>query len=1366
VHRHVPHREAALAMVAALALSAEPDFGASRRPLAPGVSSQVLPHAPLAGNHPRIDATGSRAGADQRWFEEVSHSIAAEEYRASVNEAGLQAPNRAQGFRTYFHDDGITVTPRQAARENSAWRFGWRLARWGRPERMGAVESAAPVMGGARVTYQRPGLREWYENTAKGLEQGFEVGESPAGEGPLCLEGIVGEGLGARLDRRGGAVEFFDAHGTLVLRYTDLVVRDATGRDVPARLAVTHCTLTIEIDDAAATYPLLVDPLMTTPAWTADSDSVGAEFGISVGTAGDVNGDGFSDVIVGAQKFDIGETDEGRAFVYHGSAAGLSTSPAWTAEPDVDYSYFGYRVATAGDVNGDGFSDVIVSGNVDNPEDQEGRTYVYHGSAAGLEAAPAWTAEGNQPYAGFGASAATAGDVNGDGFSDVIVGAYTHSNGESLEGRAYVYHGTASGLEISPAWTAESDQVNAYFGASVASAGDVNGDGFSDVIVGAFFFTNGELHEGRAFVYHGSAAGLAPSPAWTGESNQQDACFGYSVSTAGDVNGDGFSDVIVGAFGYDFDVTDAGQAFVYHGGAGGLALAPAWIGRSYWAYANFGHAVATAGDVNGDGFADVVVGAFGYDDGEERAEGAAFVYPGSDAGLAFAPMWTTEGDQQDAFYGYSLGTAGDVNGDGYSDVIVGSYLFDNPETDEGRVFVYHGSAAGLATAHSWSAESDQAVAFLGWRTGASTAGDVNGDGYSDVIVGAPYFDNGQSDEGRAFVYHGSPAGLSLTPDWTAEPDEVNAAFGISVAGAGDVNGDGYSDVIVGAEAATNGESGEGRIYVYLGSPDGLATTPAWTVESDQAGALFGNPVATAGDVNGDGFSDVVVGAREYDNGQTNEGRAFVYHGSPDGLAPAPAWTAESGQAFAAFGFSVATAGDVNGDGFSDVAVSAEQFDDGQDQEGRAYLYLGSETGLADTPEWTAEMNQVGAGFFLTVATAGDVNGDGFSDLILGAQQYDNGQSDEGIVFVYHGGSAGLPPLPSWMAQSDQVGAHFGFSVAAAGDVNGDAYSDVVVSAIGYENGQTNEGRALVYHGSATGLADTPAWAVESNQIGAELGTAVASAGDVNGDGFCDVLVGVHGYDGGQTDEGRALLYYGNDGDGLDRIPRQARVDDTAPIDVLGLSDHPTSFRIKALGRTPAGRGRVRIEYEIEPYRTPFDGEEIGEGPFFDTGAPGPSGSAVAIGQHPGGLDPGALYCWRLRVATDSPFFPRSPWLTLPYNAASEADVRTAPPPTAIGDAGEAPAPRARLLEDGIPNPFRSETQLAYNLPQGGSHRLGVYDVQGRLIVLIAEGVQPAGRHTLRWDGRDRDGRRLPAGTYFIRLEQADRIEARKVVVAR
>jgi hypothetical protein len=426
--------------------------------------------------------------------------------------------------------------------------------------------------------------------------------------------------------------------------------------------------------------------------------------------------------------------------------------------------------------------------------------------------------------------------------------------------------------------------------------------------------------------------------------------------------------------------------------------------------------------------------------------------------------WKADGNQDDAQLGNSVGTAGDVNGDGFDDVIVGAWLFDNGRVDEGRALVYHGSVRGLRSTPAWSAESDQDGAHFGHSVG--TAGDVNGDGYDDVIVGVSSFGR---EEGLAIVYQGSASGLSSTPVWNARGDQVGADFGSSVGTAGDVNGDGYDDVIVGASGYSNDQTDEGRTFVYLGSASGLDTTPVWTAEGDQDVSYFGRSVGTAGDVNGDGFHDVIVGAPWFNNGQFDEGRASVYHGSPSGLANRPAWTTEGNQVDALLGWSVGTAADVNGDGFDDVIVGAEGYDNGEMDEGRAYVYHGSASGLTSTPAWTAEGDQEGAGFGTSVGTAADVNGDGFDDVIVGAEAYRHGQSFEGLAFTYEGSDSGLLAMPSQRLEGNQPFAHFGRSVRMAGDVNGDGFGEVIVGAFVYDNGETDEGAAFVFMGRAIGL---------------------------------------------------------------------------------------------------------------------------------------------------------------------------------------------------------------------------------------------------------------------------------------------------------
>jgi hypothetical protein len=524
------------------------------------------------------------------------------------------------------------------------------------------------------------------------MRQDFIVKRKPDGNGDLRLW-LYAEMQGGTVSTTAEQISFLTESGAEAMRYSDLKVWDASQKRLKARFEKVGNQVAIVVSDGGARYPITIDPLSTTPDWTAESDQDFAEFGFSVASAGDVNGDGFSDVIVGAWKFDNGETDEGAAFVYHGSASGLSTTPDWTAESDQDFAEFGVSVASAGDVNGDGYSDVIVGAwKFANGETDEGAAFVYHGSASGLSGSPDWTTEADVPNANYGFFVASAGDVNGDGFSDVIVGAPNYLN----QGAAYVYHGSFVGLSALADWFTLGGNPNSLYGRSVASAGDVNGDGFSDVIVGSNGFTNTYPGEGAAFVYHGSVSGLSGTPNWTVYGNQTQARYGVSVASAGDVNGDGFSDVIVGAWRFDNGETDEGAAFVYHGSASGLSTTPNWTAESNQDFAYFGWSAASAGDVNGDGFSDVIVGAWEFDNGETD-EGRAFVYHGSASGLSTTPNWTAESNQAVAQFGYSVASAGDVNGDGFSDVIVGARLFTNGETYEGRAFVYHGSGTSFVT---------------------------------------------------------------------------------------------------------------------------------------------------------------------------------------------------------------------------------------------------------------------------------------------------------------------------------------------------------------------------------------------------------------------------------------------------------------------------------------------------------------------------------------------------------------------------------------------------------------------------------------------------------------------------------------------
>jgi hypothetical protein len=371
--------------------------------------------------------------------------------------------------------------------------------------------------------------------------------------------------------------------------------------------------------------------------------------------------------------------------------------------------------------------------------------------------------------------------------------------------------------------------------------------------------------------------------------------------------------------------------------------------------------------------------------------------------------------------------------------------------------------------------------------------------------------------------------LPENASWTAERDQASANFAERVAAAGDVNGDGYDDVIIGARlyqdnAAT---SDEGAAFVYYGSGAGLAATPAWTGQGNQTQANFGVSVAGAGDVNNDGYDDVLVGANLYDNGELGEGVAFLYKGSATGPALAATWSTEGNQASAGYGFSVSSAGDVNNDGYHDVIIGSPQYNDGVSGEGKAFVYHGSSTGLASTAAWTASGGLSGVNFGYSVARAGHVNNDNFGDVIVGAYKYANGQTAEGRAFVYHGTSGGLQTSAAWYAESDQASAQFGESVAGAGDVNADGFDDVVVGASLYDNGETNEGSVFVYLGAIAGISGA-SWVLDNNVQNSTLGVSVSGAGDVNADGYDDIIAGAQNFDGpaNGTADGRAYLFLG------------------------------------------------------------------------------------------------------------------------------------------------------------------------------------------------------------------------------------------------
>ncbi|MGH9870683.1 MAG: thrombospondin type 3 repeat-containing protein [Candidatus Polarisedimenticolia bacterium] len=442
------------------------------------------------------------------------------------------------------------------------------------------------------------------------------------------------------------------------------------------------------------------------------------------------------------------------------------------------------------------------------------------------------------------------------------------------------------------------------------------------------------------------------------------------------------------------------------------------------------------------------------------------------------------------------------------------------ETDDGPNTT---AAAAPPPSPLWSAEGNA----VGVRAGASVgaAGDFDADGFDDVVVGVPSHTFIEDREGRIVLYYGSatgPAAVSVT-----ESNADFAGMGTSVDGAGNVNGDLYDDVITGAPWYDNGVLFGGAAMVYLGSPSGLPSSPSWIVSLSVSDAFFGQSVSGAGDVNDDGHDEVVVGAPNLNAVTFQEGGAFLYPGSPSGLAGAASWSPTGSQSGGRFGAAVAGVGDLNDDGFDDVAIGAPQESDGEAGEGRVHVFLGSGSGLSATPVIVLQGGQAGAAFGSVVAGAGDVNDDGFDDLLVGAPFYDGGQTDEGRAYLFLGSAAGVSAVPVWTMEADQVGALAGASVAGAGNMNGDARADIVVSAPGYDNDQSGEGRLYVFLGTTGGASIDPVMVLESNQFNSGTAMVVSGAGHVTDGPLDGILLGTPQFDNGQNDEGRAALFMGS-----------------------------------------------------------------------------------------------------------------------------------------------------------------------------------------------------------------------------------------------
>jgi len=1087
--------------------------------------------------------------------------------------------------------------------------------------------------------------------------------------------------------------------------------------------------------------------------WAFESGVTSRRLGIAAATAGDVNGDGLSDVAA------LGENGASTSlYIFHGSPAGPVLAPGFPVDlPDSD---MGLSVSAAGDVNNDGFGDVAVG----LARIGGGNFRVYLGSATGLTLTGYFeVAVTGNPFASV---VRPAGDVNGDGYADVLVGSpdvpasLSICGGSGGNGRVDLYFGSASGTTSAGSQVALGCQwVNpgGSFGRAIATGGDINADGYDDVLLGG---TNSPA-SGSVWTLFGSPSGLptfvsTPGLIQFNANFRMDAYnfgsgFGAACFTAGDVNGDGYADVAVGAPTEDTYGVDAGLAWIFKGGPAGPDTTQKLWFETGAPGSRFGQRIEPAGDHNGDGRPDQLVAMNGSLAVVTGYAGSAFIFQN----LSYDPA------------SVSFGTAGDVNGDGLSDALVGDFDYTNGQVQEGRLLIHYGKADPPATSHAWERSSAATDPGLGWSV--TSIGDVNGDGLDDVAVGSPFEDDGfgGSSNGLVQVFYGNPAGLSTGgPNWFTFGSSGDY-LGVSVAGAGDINGDGYADMVAGAHQY---QTGNGKALVWYGGPGGLPGSPSVTLLGTRFGDTFGGAVASAGDVNGDGYGDVIVGAPfEEDlsvlpSPLNDEGIARVYLGGAAGLSASPAWSDRGGQADMHYGSTVASIGDANGDGASDVVVGAPDYDVPSGMflvvdSGQLRIFNGRYSGTPLMIHLSIDgpaNSRLGA----SAAGAGDVDGDGYSDLLAGAPSFNSGQ---GLAVAYPGSPAGIWPGPMWTQGGVENFSSFGSSVATAGDVNLDGKSDVLVGAVFRDNGGAQDrGYAAIYPGPLP-TAVAPIWNINGPSSFANLGHSVASAGDVNGDSRNDLIFGMPGYTNSFFRQGLVRVYYGGNGSALRRATLALRPSTSRIVHPLGLTDANSVF-IGQTGRSAAGRVRVRQEYRMLPTPGLNAPDLSGLGPTVLTGAPGSFGSIAGLISASNSLIGGVPYAWESRTRSRSPYFPTSPWFSPSRSGALEWDLRAAGSWVAVESAPARPA--TLELAPIAPNPTPGAAAVSFTLARGGDVRLEVVDLQGRRVRTLATGARAAGSHRLTWDGRNESGESAATGLYFMRLEAEERVMTRKFSVLR
>ena len=770
----------------------------------------------------------------------------------------------------------------------------------------------------------------------------------------------------------------------------------------------------------------------------------------------------------------------------------------------------------------------------------------------------------------FGSSVASMGDLDGDGITDLAVGAERDADGGSNRGAVYV-------LFLNPDGTVKAHQKISdtaggftgaitdgdYFGSSVASLGDLDGDGVTDLAVGAYGHDDGRLNAGAVWVLFLNPDGTvrahqkisATEGGFTGRLRRNDF-FGASVASLGDLDGDGVTDLAVGAHGDDIS---RGAVWLLFMEVDGSIKEYHKISRfNLNTYDNFGRSVAPVGDLDGDGITDLAVGAPGREDWWHNA-GAVWILFLNGDGTVKKSQQISQGrggfgssggilDSND-YFGVSVTPVGDLDGDGVPDLAVGAHgdndgVNSSLSYDAGAVWLLLLNAEGRVKEHrkisaaegGFTGDLDESDRF--GRSMASL-GDLDGDGKTDLAVGAYWDDDGGFSRGAVWVLFLDGLAAPPPPPPPAGPptalrspsQEADGRFGGAVAFVPDADGDARADLLLGARLEDPGASPQeaGRAYLFSGTDGALLR--ALASPSPEEDGTFGFAVAGVPDVDGDGRGDLLVGAPDEDPGASPEGagRAYVFSGADGSLLRVLASPNQEGGG--SFGVSVAGVADADGDGRGDLLVGARDEDPGASPEGagRAYLFSGADGALLHVLASPAV--EADGQFGHSVAGVPDANGDGRGDLLVGARTEDPGlaPANAGRAYLFSGATGAV--LRTLASPNQEENGRFGHSVAGVPDADGDGRGDLLVGANLEDPGfaPDNAGRAYLFSGATGAVLHT--LASPNPEENGRFGQSVAGVANGDDDGRGDLLVGASFEDPGfaPSDAGRAYLFSGSTG---------------------------------------------------------------------------------------------------------------------------------------------------------------------------------------------------------------------------------------------